>query len=346
MQCKEALELLSPWLDGELPKELELAVSTHVSSCQRCKTVVDDYKTLGRLIATANDPGPADLADKIRECLKKEGHSHRVGRTTSWKIAFPLAAAAVLTLLGTSTLIFQKWIGARQQISAEQLQENQAIANDLAAMLSAGMNVITRNQSKINNPNLGDKGLSADVVVAGALEIFHRSTGRSASTTDTGSRRDKLMADLLNSMRHVLEQNEEKLNKIGVGYKGFGAAVFARLVNEEFNKRASGTASLKNTAPPNLLRNPGAAPDEWESEAISSKLLSKNWPTGKSHFSIVRAGDRPAFRTLLPQYYKPPCLSCHGEPKGETDITGYRKEGAKLNQLGGALSITLYLQSR
>ena len=36
------------------------------------------------------------------------------------------------------------------------------------------------------------------------------------------------------------------------------------------------------------------------------------------------------------------CLACHGSPKGEMDITGYPKEGGKLNDLGAVISITLY----
>ena len=36
------------------------------------------------------------------------------------------------------------------------------------------------------------------------------------------------------------------------------------------------------------------------------------------------------------------CLTCHGEPKGEIDVTGYPKEGGKLGDLGGVISITLF----
>ena len=41
-------------------------------------------------------------------------------------------------------------------------------------------------------------------------------------------------------------------------------------------------------------------------------------------------------------YYSASCLQCHGSPKGETDITGYPKEGANKGSLGGVISITLY----
>ena len=45
---------------------------------------------------------------------------------------------------------------------------------------------------------------------------------------------------------------------------------------------------------------------------------------------------------MVPQYYDETCLACHGSPKGEVDITGYPKEGAKVNELGGVISIILY----
>jgi hypothetical protein len=35
------------------------------------------------------------------------------------------------------------------------------------------------------------------------------------------------------------------------------------------------------------------------------------------------------------------CLSCHGEPRGDRDITGGKKEGQKEGDLAGALSWTI-----
>jgi len=45
---------------------------------------------------------------------------------------------------------------------------------------------------------------------------------------------------------------------------------------------------------------------------------------------------------MVPEYYGESCLACHGTPKGKMDITGYPKEGRKLNDLGAVISITLY----
>lgn len=45
---------------------------------------------------------------------------------------------------------------------------------------------------------------------------------------------------------------------------------------------------------------------------------------------------KPAFRMLIPDYYSDPCLACHGSPAGETDVTGFPKEGGALGELVGA----------
>jgi hypothetical protein len=45
---------------------------------------------------------------------------------------------------------------------------------------------------------------------------------------------------------------------------------------------------------------------------------------------------------MTPDYYAASCLICHGSPKGETDITGYPKEGGKEGDLGGVISIVLF----
>ncbi len=50
-------------------------------------------------------------------------------------------------------------------------------------------------------------------------------------------------------------------------------------------------------------------------------------------------------RVAVPEYYSQSCLSCHGAPQGELDITGYPREGAAaLGDLGGVISIQLLPQ--
>ena len=118
--------------------------------------------------------------------------------------------------------------------------------------------------------------------------------------------------------------------------------VFARLVAESFDHLAKGEAEVKVTAPLELVRNRKARPDPWEIEIIEKRLLDPAWSPGQPFSAKVETNGRPAFRVMVPEYYVESCLVCHGSPKGEMDITGYPKEGRKLNDLGAVISITLY----
>ncbi|MCJ8300328.1 MAG: hypothetical protein MJK13_15530 [Pseudomonadales bacterium] len=49
-----------------------------------------------------------------------------------------------------------------------------------------------------------------------------------------------------------------------------------------------------------------------------------------------------ACRFILSKYYEQSYLACHGGRKGERDISGGRKEGGVLGELGGAISKIIY----
>jgi Protein of unknown function (DUF3365) len=146
----------------------------------------------------------------------------------------------------------------------------------------------------------------------------------------------------IDAIVEVTDSNQKTINQPGVGFKAFFPATFSRLVNESFAKRAAGDAEMKMTAPIELIRNRRARPDQWEAEAIRDKLLAPNWPKGQLFGAVASSNGRPAFRVAVPEYYAASCLSCHGDPKGQIDVTGYPKEGGKEGDLGAVISITLY----
>ena len=119
--------------------------------------------------------------------------------------------------------------------------------------------------------------------------------------------------------------------------------MFARQVTESFNSKVGNLANLKLTAPSELIRNPSNRPDAWEDRIIKSKLQSIGWEKGSFVAEESDLGGKNAYRLLIPEYYDTSCLSCHGEPKGEKDITNGTKEGGKLGDLGGAVSVGIYL---
>lgn len=220
--------------------------------------------------------------------------------------------------------------------------DDATIAKSLADMLRAARQVISNNQTRINDPTLGDKGLSGHAVLEQAIEIYRKNTGTDPGNLDVASREGRLLRAQMDAIIEATDANQATINAKGIGFKAFIPAVFARLVNEAFENRASNDAQVKVTAPEQLVRNRKARPDAWETEVIHSKLLQPDWPRGQAYSADTQIKDRQAFRMMMPEYYATSCLSCHGSPKGETDITGYPKEGGKVGDLGAVISVTLF----
>ena len=240
-------------------------------------------------------------------------------------------AAAALVLLGAGT-----------SFAPAATDEDTAVAMRLAELLRSARTVISRNQGTINDPEKGDKGLTGERVLADTIALLKERTGEDPRQSDAQSLEGKLLRAEMDSIAAVVSDNQATINAKGVGFKGFIPAVFARLVNEKFAERVGDLARIKVTAPENLIRNRKARPDAWESAVIGDKFLKPDWPKGKPYSELAEVGGKPAFRILVPEYYAASCLSCHGEPAGEVDVTGYPKEGGKEGDLGAAISITLF----
>ncbi|HTW26656.1 MAG TPA: DUF3365 domain-containing protein [Acetobacteraceae bacterium] len=255
-----------------------------------------------------------------------------------WTIAL---SAGVVVLLGAASLL----VAGPPAMASATLQaakdRDVAIADSLADMLRAARTVISDNQALINNPALGDKGLDGKKVLAETLAIFRKRTGIDPAKLDPDSRQGRLLHDMMDSIVEVTDANQSTINMKGMAFKGFIPAVFARLVDEAFQRRAGAEASIKVTAPVDLVRNRKALPDAFERHIIDDKLLARSWPRGKPYTAMVMVDGKPEFRMLMPEYYDASCLACHGGPKGSLDITGYPREGRKLGDLGGVVSITL-----
>jgi hypothetical protein len=221
-------------------------------------------------------------------------------------------------------------------------EEDKAIAENLAEMLRDARAVISDKQGLINDPQQGDKHLTGEAVLAEAVAKYKKNTGVDPAKIDPASRQERLLRAMMAAIVEVVDDNQPTINEKGTGFKGFIPAVFARLVAESFDQLAKGEAEVKVTAPLELVRNRKARPDAWESKIIEKQLLDPAWPAGQPYSATVETNGRPAFRVMVPEYYVQSCLACHGSPKGEMDITGYPKEGGKLNDLGAVISITLY----
>ena len=226
--------------------------------------------------------------------------------------------------------------------SAAPAEDDMAIAQTLAEMLRDARTVISDNQGLINDPQVGDKHLTGEVVLEQAVAKYKKDTGVDPAKPDPASRQGRLLRAMMAAIVEVVNDNQATINEKGTGFKGFIPAVSARLVAESFGQLAKDEAEIKVTAPVDLVRNRKALPDSWETGVIEKQFLDPAWPAGKPFSAEVETKGRPAFRVMVPEYYVESCLACHGSPKGQMDITGYPKEGKKLSDLGGVISITLY----
>ncbi len=217
-----------------------------------------------------------------------------------------------------------------------------ALGQHLATLLRAGRSVISAHQDLINDPSIGDKGVDGDSVIAEATAIYVERTGRQPLSDDTPERERRLTEALIAAMREVVDEHEAEIDTPGIGFKAFIPAVYGRLVAERFAQKMGREALLKLTAPEDIVRNRKALPDAWESEVLETQFARPDWHKGEAFTEQVEVGGRPAFRMLMPEYYSASCLSCHGEPAGEVDVTGYPKEGQAEGDLAGAISITLF----
>lgn len=216
------------------------------------------------------------------------------------------------------------------------------IALTLADVLRAARSEIAGLQGQINDPLVGDKGLSGETILANVLKRVESINIAESIAAEPDSLQSRLLQAQMDSIREIAEENQPLINKKGVAFKGFVPAVFAQLVNERFGEKVGDEAEMKVTAPMNLVRNRKARPDKWERSVIEDKFSTAEWPRGQLYSANAEDSGGDAFRVMVPEYYGEACLACHGSPAGDLDITGHPKEGGAFGDLGGSISITLY----
>ena len=220
--------------------------------------------------------------------------------------------------------------------------EDVDMASRLAELLRAGRSIVSNHQTLINDPTIGDKQIDSTRFAKEAVALYAERMGKEPFSGDLTERDRRLVQAQLDAMREVLDEHQEDINRKGIGFKGFVPAIFARLINEKFAATVGQEARVRVTAPEQLVRNRKSLPDAWERQIIQEVFSDPKRAKGEAYMEVAEVDGRPAFRMLLPEYYTDSCLTCHGEPKGEIDVTGYPKEGGKAGDLGGAISIVLF----
>jgi len=213
--------------------------------------------------------------------------------------------------------------------------EIEQTAELLATLLNAGRVVVDQNQSLINDPQKADKGFTPAVFERLVLNEFFQQTHIDLNHPPSSLPSPTLewLRLLLVASNEVVADAQLVINQRGIGYKNFIPASFGSQAARKFSKRS--TVTMKQTTlDPRNLKN---APDAYE-ETVLKRLANRPAVTTP----IVEWIDNGRLlRTMMPIYYSEECLTCHGNPKGILDISGYPREGAHVGELAGAISIQI-----
>ena len=252
------------------------------------------------------------------------------------KIRSVILWSLVVTLLGVGLVPAVVWADAK----ADAIETGRL----LAILLDAGRATVGANQALINDASKGDKGFPPEVFEKQLADKFKERAG--VDLADLKNAKAPAMAkfmlpQLVEVQKKVVADYQPIINRPGVGFKGFIPATFGTQTTVRYVAKTGNY--LKQTAPDKILRNPRNKADEFET-AVLAKFADPSYPrTGEKIVSEVVDGGK-AVRVMLPLFYGKGCLGCHGEPAGERDITGYKRDGYKEGDNGGAISVKLPLK--
>jgi len=205
----------------------------------------------------------------------------------------------------------------------------------LIDLLKAGRAVVSEHQSLINDASKGNKGFTDEFLAQQVIEKFKAKT-RVDLSRPNGVPQSGVLLALLEAEREVVLEGQPVINKQGVAFKGFIPAVFGRKAGEKFHKKTGIRLKLTGID----YRYPGNKPDDFESEVLRMFSDARH-PKGQQYAKATMVGGKPVMRVMDPEYAGATCLTCHGGPKGERDITGTKKEGWKEGDLAGAISVVI-----
>jgi len=231
-----------------------------------------------------------------------------------------------------------------REAGAVERAEAEETARLLAKALRAGRLVIERNQTLIDDPHKADKGFTPDVFEQQLIEEFHKETNidlRTLASTPASILVPPLAKELLPAFvlasKEVVKDAQVVINQRGIGYKNFIPATYGSQAARRFTSQSHVRLKQTTLQP----RNPKNEPDDYEASVL--KWLSGR-PNAEAYVSELTDKGR-TLRVVMPIYYVKDCLKCHGEPRGDLDISGYPKEGAREGDLAGAITVTVPLNA-
>ena len=235
-------------------------------------------------------------------------------------------------------------------ISANPQPDNYAL---LMKLKESAMEVIAAKQDLINRNRDGSyakKKVTKEWISMQTYNAYAQSSkGKNWEISKLKGSYDKeqlavALSVFLASARNIIARVQPIINTDSDGTinpKNFYPAVFGRLTADVFYQKTGikikQTTTGKGFGPRNKKYN---TPDAWEKQALD-RLVSNHKPGDYGFGETVTVGNKPVYRHIYPLVIKKACLNCHGEPRGEKDVAGFPKEGYKLGEVRGGISIII-----
>lgn len=115
-------------------------------------------------------------------------------------------------------------------------------------------------------------------------------------------------------------------------FKGVYCSMAGKAIAQRFTNRTDYSIRYVRENP----RSVTDVPDSFEAKALDAFRQGQT-----EYYAMVDMDGEPAFRYASALAIETGCLSCHGQPAGEKDVTGFFREGMQLGDLAGAVSIVL-----
>jgi general secretion pathway protein A len=273
-------------------------------------------------------------------------------------------------LLAASCLVVSDpaWVQERSPEFGAPFQsvlEFETTARLLALLLDSGRTVINENQplyddaqgvpagASVDKPG----GISAAVLPAPResapsaqaraeefeaqlVEIFRSRSGLDLWDLQPArlpARAKELLTQLVTVSKQAVAEAQPGGADRRLGGLEFIPAVFGSRVAARFAETTGVRLKQTSLTP----RNPANEPDPFERAALR-EFAGPAYPR-EQVISEVTATSR-SLRLMYPLYTTRRCLECHGEPKGQPDRMGYPREGLRLGQNAGAISVVISLE--
>lgn len=248
------------------------------------------------------------------------------------------AAMAALALLATTAPAKAEDVGSRAKggypeylfLDKTPRAEAPSTAEKLARTVIAGRMIIFAYSGKLTDPELGDKGFSG--------EVFEKQwrAAVDAEMLDATPNQKRIIEKLFWAGRQVIDNNQDRLNVKGIAWKNFLPAKWEREMGQVFTARTG----IIIKQPGRAYRSPVNVPDDVERSTLEYFIKAGH---GESAPRTLYAtmGKQPVYRHMEPIRLIPPCLGCHGQPKGAPDMLGYEKDGLEAGDVIGLMSVTI-----